>query len=66
MMLPVLCLSVFLSKQILNIELKQWEVIFGSFVAIYLFQRTLVVILTGGVGKNGSSVAVSFHLRNIP
>ncbi|CAB0001728.1 unnamed protein product [Nesidiocoris tenuis] len=42
---------------ILNFELKQWEVIFGSFVGIYLLQRTLAVILTGGVGKNGSSVA---------
>ncbi|BES99514.1 CDP-alcohol phosphatidyltransferase [Nesidiocoris tenuis] len=45
------------ATKILNFELKQWEVIFGSFVGIYLLQRTLAVILTGGVGKNGSSVA---------
>lgn len=33
--------------------------VIGTCVAAYLFHSNLAVIFTGGVGKNGSSVAVS-------
>lgn len=40
-----------------NIELKLTPILFGVFVAAYLIQSNMAVIFTGGIGKNGSSVA---------
>uniref|UniRef100_A0A0A9Z421 diacylglycerol cholinephosphotransferase n=1 Tax=Lygus hesperus TaxID=30085 RepID=A0A0A9Z421_LYGHE len=56
-MVSAICGTSVWATKILNFELKQWEVMLGSLVGIYLLQRTLSVILTGGIGKNGSSVA---------
>lgn len=50
----------------LEAELKQCEVIVGSAVAVYLFHRTISTILKGGIGKNGSSIAVSLHEFVLP
>uniref|UniRef100_A0A1B6EBK0 diacylglycerol cholinephosphotransferase n=1 Tax=Clastoptera arizonana TaxID=38151 RepID=A0A1B6EBK0_9HEMI len=40
-----------------NVELKLTPVFVGILVAIYLAQNNMAVIFTGGIGKNGSSVA---------
>ncbi|XP_073998003.1 choline/ethanolaminephosphotransferase 1 bbc isoform X9 [Rhodnius prolixus] len=41
----------------LDFDVKQCQVFIGTLLAIYLFHRTASVVLTGGIGKNGSSVA---------
>ncbi|XP_014255458.1 cholinephosphotransferase 1 isoform X7 [Cimex lectularius] len=41
----------------INLKMKHVQVLIGTVVGIYMFHRTASVVLTGGIGKNGSSVA---------
>lgn len=46
----------------LDVEVKLIPIAIACAVALILAQANLTVILAGGVGKNGSTVAVSFNI----